>query len=155
LSEALNFIHENGYHHNDVSPKNIMFDKAAKRAFLIDFGLASEEGKAIKGFRGTASYAHRDIFQKFPHFSWKPTPKFDRTSLAFSMAALSNGGKRLWNSYQPARLDKERKEAIKLWAGKRTTAAATRLGEVGFSENWLRWCQDEETADDDDNDNGA
>ena len=71
------------------------------------------------------------------------------------MAALSNGGKRLWNSYQPARLDKERKEAIKLWAGKRTTAAATRLGEVGFSENWLRWCQDEETADDDDNDNGA
>jgi hypothetical protein len=156
LSAALEFIHANGYYHNDVSPKNIMFGRTGttEGAFLIDFGLASEVGKFIKGFRGTASYAHREIFQKYPYVSWQPKSKFDRTSLAFSMAALSNGGKRLWNSYQPAKLDDERREAIKLWTGKRTTAAIGRLQTVGFLEEWMKSCEDGETAEeDDDNDN--
>jgi serine/threonine protein kinase len=143
LSTALAFIHENGYYHNDISPKNIMFDTRGNTAFLIDFGLASEAGKNIKGFRGTASYyAHRVIFQMYPYVSWKPAPEYDRTSLAFSMAALSNGGKRLWNSYQPANLDNARKVASKLWAGKRTAAAKGKLQDVGFSNEWSNWCED-------------
>jgi serine/threonine protein kinase len=76
LSTALAFIHDSGYCHNDISPKNIMFGKtgSTEGAFLIDFGLASEAGKNIKGFRGTASYAHRVIFQMYPYVSWKPAP---------------------------------------------------------------------------------
>jgi hypothetical protein len=52
------------------------------------------------------------------------------------MAALSDGGKRLWNSYQPANLDDARKLAIKLWASKRTAAATGKLKDVGFSNEW-------------------
>ena len=101
LSEAFDYVHENGFLHNDVSPQNIMVDKKGQ-AFLIDFGLASKENEKIKGFRGTASYAHRAIFRKYPSTEWVSKPEFDKTSLAFSMAAMSTDGmQELWKSFQP------------------------------------------------------
>jgi hypothetical protein len=54
-----------------------------------------------KVFRGTASYAHREIFQKYPSASWYSVQVYDKTSLAFSMAVLSTGGKGLWNYRVP------------------------------------------------------
>lgn len=140
LSKALEFIHCNGFLHNDISPKNILFDCAKNEAFLIDFGLASRTDEKIKGFRGTPRYAHRWIFGKYPRAEWKSQPAFDNTSLAFSMTILSNKGRALWNSFQP--VSAQAKTEFAGWADARSSTASARLKDLNFPEEWLKWCED-------------
>lgn len=87
LVDALKFIHGRGYCHNDISPKNILFNEAKEQPFLVDFALASEQEDKIKGFRGTACFAHRSIFAKYPSVAWNSKSLYDYTSLALRMAA--------------------------------------------------------------------
>jgi hypothetical protein len=144
-SSALKFIHDKGFRHNDVSPKNIMFDRTKDSAFLIDFGLASKSDENIKSFRGTARYAHRSIFRKYPQEKWISEPSFDNTSLAFSMAGLLNGGKSLWNSFQQFTINEEKPAQTKFftaWADNRSNVAWSRLQLAGFTDEWKRWCGD-------------
>jgi serine/threonine protein kinase len=49
IAEALDFVHAKHYNHNDVSPKNIMFD--GEKAFLIDFGFASSHQDKARALR--------------------------------------------------------------------------------------------------------
>jgi serine/threonine protein kinase len=50
LTEALESVHENAYFHNDISPKNLLWDRNADRAFLSDFGLASRSKNKVFAF---------------------------------------------------------------------------------------------------------
>jgi len=84
-------VHEKGYLHNHVSPKNMMYNEYKEKAFLIDFGLASKVNETLSGFRGTPLYAHHSIFTHYPNKTWCPKSGYGFTSLAFSMAILSNG----------------------------------------------------------------
>jgi hypothetical protein len=117
-------------------------DKGTPKVFLIDFGLASGRDEKIKGFRGTARYAHRSIFYKYPRKVWVSDAAFDCSSLAFSMAALSSQGKAPWSSFQPISSIKE-SQYFDLWAISRSDTALKCLEEIGFLGDWLCWCQDE------------
>jgi hypothetical protein len=140
LAAALDFVHKCGYNHNDVTPKNILFDQSKERVFLIDFGLASSHSDKIKGFRGTPHYAHRAVLLKHLSETWTPEKAHDKSSLAFSMAVLSKHGKDLWKSFQP--LNAELNEDLKAWAEERSSVAWGSLKEVGFSRDWETWCFD-------------
>jgi len=135
LVAALDFIHGRGYNHNDVSPKNIMFDRSRGKVFLIDFGLASLHSKTIKGICGTPRYAHRDVFGKYPSKQWQAKPLYDKSSLAYSMADLSRNGQHLWKSFQPfdfaADKNAERKVDFNSWAEKRSSTAWSSLQWLG------------------------
>jgi serine/threonine protein kinase len=138
LVDALSFIHERGFHHHDVSPKNIMFNNRTQEAFLIDFGLAARDTDSLKGFRGTTLYAHSFIFGQYPRKLWKSEPKYDYTSLALSMAVLSKGGKCPWKQFDPRYLDD-----IEDWVTERSRTAWTCLEDGGFAEgDWKNWCED-------------
>ena len=80
----------------DVSPNNMMFKESTQTPFLVDFGIAAGKDEALKGFYGTRLYAHSFIFLQYPRKEWKSKPKNDYTSLALSMATLSNNGKCPW-----------------------------------------------------------
>lgn len=146
LVSALRFVHEQGYSHNDVSPKNILFDQTKGNAFLIDFGSASSHLDKIKGFHGTPRYAHRAIFRMYPGRKWSPKPEYDNSSLAFSMAVLPNQGKYLWKSFQPCNIsgkeNEERKKELNSWSAKRSSIAWCRLKQIGFTSDWESWCSD-------------
>jgi Protein kinase domain len=88
LSKALQSVHACEYFHNDVSPKNLLWDRIADRAFLSDFGLASKGGERVFGVRGNLLYIHRDIYEQHPAKAWIPEAKYDNVALYFSLAAV-------------------------------------------------------------------
>ena len=140
IKKALDFVHQNGYVHNDVSPKNIVVVNWEK-AVLIDFGLASEQGTMLKGFRGTNCFVHRSIFKTYPRKMWRPMPAYDVTSLGFTMAALARGGPVCWSSF---RLRKETAETVAKevweWAEKRLEMAQGILKDKKCPPEWNEWC---------------
>jgi tRNA A-37 threonylcarbamoyl transferase component Bud32 len=80
LSRALDAVHDSNYFHNDISPKNLLWDRIAERAFLSDFGLASKNGETVYGARGNLLYIHRDIYEHYPAKPWTPKAKYDRVA---------------------------------------------------------------------------
>jgi serine/threonine protein kinase len=147
LTLALQFVHEKGYLHNDVSLKNMMYNEEKEKAFLIDFGLASKVNEKVTGFRGTTIYAHHSIFTQYPNKTWCPKSEYDFTSLAFSMAVLSNGGKCTWKPATPfdpvIKKNEDRINDLRLWAKKRSLAALGFLEKGGFSGGpWTEWADD-------------
>lgn len=148
LVAALDFIHGQGYNHNDISPKNILFDRFGGKAFLIDFGLASHHSETMKGFCGTPRYAHRGVFGMYKGNEWKAEPVYDKSSLAYSLADLSRSTvKHLWKSFQPFDLsadeNAEEKVDFNAWVEKRSSTAWSLLEEGGFSDGefaWKSWC---------------
>ncbi len=142
ISAALDFIHSRGFTHNDVSPKNILFNELQQEPFLIDFGLAKHVSVTIKGFCGTHRYAHPAVFSNYPQKPWKAEPLYDKSSLAFSMVVLSNNGNHLWKSFQPFDMTKnaELQEAFESWAKKRASISLECLKQLDFSHDWLSWC---------------
>lgn len=147
--KVLENVHKKKVTHNDPSPKNLLIDESGK-LLLVDFGLATMLTEVVKGFRGTASFTHSSIFDRYPNNKWRdqmPREQFDMTSLAYSMAVISNGGKQLWKSFQPCDFTTKggelRKADFKSWVSKRSTRAWSQLQKVGFPEQpWKAWCED-------------
>lgn len=48
LLEYLHPIHQNGVIHNDIKPKNVLYDPVAKKTYIVDFGCAEEIGTTIQ-----------------------------------------------------------------------------------------------------------
>lgn len=55
ILEALGYVHEQGFLHRDISPDNILLDRASGRPVLIDFGASRKEvtrkSRAVSGLR--------------------------------------------------------------------------------------------------------
>ena len=96
------------------------------RAFLIDFGFATEGSKKRYGFVGS-QYTHGDIFEKYPNEEWYPKKEYDLCSLGFSMAVLVNRGEVEWDmgrfprypmkNYWNEKIDQRRQAAIRIIGG--------------------------------------
>ena len=140
LVHALSFIHEKGFHHHDVSPKNIMFNSSTGKTFLIDFGLAAKKNEKLYGFYGTTLYAHSSIFRMYPRKPWTSMPEYDYTSLALSMAVLSENGRKCpWKQFSPKETD-----GFDYWKRERSNTAWNCLKGADFDEAvWKKWCMEE------------
>jgi hypothetical protein len=105
----------------------------------------------MKGFNGTPCYTHRAVYRMFPGKEWEPKDQYDKSSLAFSMAALSQPDKRhLWKSFPPFDIADARNTNLKndwlAWVEDRSTVAWTRLASLGFEEPvWKPLCFDSDT----------
>ena len=135
MKAALDFVHRSGYLHNDVTPKNIVIVDE-KYPMLIDFGIATKKGETVKGFRGTACFVHRSVFEKFSRRAWKPNESHDFTSLGFTMAALAARKPLPWPYFHPGRA-KEGDEFLQ-WATNRLKIARKNL--KNHPKDWMGWC---------------
>ena len=145
LRTALASIHEKGYVHNDISPKNIIVHK--DEPYLIDFGIASKTDKQIKGFRGTPHFMAKTIFMKYPWTEWTPKSDFDFCAFALSMAWLSGQiikGNKTWNSFQPCKVGgqeyKDNEESLNDWANSRYETAKANFDSLG--DDFAEWIND-------------
>ncbi len=62
LVEALDHLHDNGVIHGDLKPSNVIVDIDG-HAKLLDLGIATLPGEAIKGFKGTLGYAAPELLR--------------------------------------------------------------------------------------------
>ena len=142
LLSALHYMHSKGFHHRDVSVHNIMIDRQTDEPFFVDFGLSCDDKKMENGFVGNPRFAHREIFEKYPSQAYSPEPKYDRSALAFSMAALASKGYCPWVSFQPRTLNKDRRIEFYAWADQRSEKAWKCLKGSTFGEDWRVLCFD-------------
>ena len=147
LKCAVDYIHQKGYIHGDITPDNILYSSTREGPVLADFGLAvTKGGEKIKGFKGTPLYAHAEIFLKYPSKPWDPKEEHDFTSLSFSMAAMLSGSRRPWPAVQPCNVDKKNHEAdferLKTWIENRSGKAKDQLKNAQFTDEWMNWCDD-------------
>ena len=142
LFAAVDYMHSKGFHHRDISVDNIMIDPQTLEPFFVDFGLSCNKTKLEKGFVGSPRFTHREIFEKYPSDKYYPDPKYDKSALAFSMAALSRKGHCPWVSFQPRTLNKDRRQEFEAWADQRSEKAWKCLEDSTFKEEWKVWCFD-------------
>ena len=75
MASALDYAHNLGVIHRDVSPANILIEKSSKRVLLTDFGIARDAGQpitvanAIMGTRGYHSPEHAQSAARVTHLS--------------------------------------------------------------------------------------
>jgi hypothetical protein len=95
VRHALKHAHGKGVFHLDVRPSNIIVRRKLSRTtltfdvMLSDWGCAKLRGDQMKGFWGSVAFAHDEIHMNAQSTrAWKPMPKYDFASLAFTMVAL-------------------------------------------------------------------
>jgi hypothetical protein len=94
---ALDFAHEKGVFHLDVSPRNIIYHNDC--FILIDWGCAACDGESVTGFRGSLPFAHADVHAKENTMSWHPEKKHDAASLLFTVCALNVANSVPWADF--------------------------------------------------------
>ncbi|MFZ1513130.1 MAG: serine/threonine-protein kinase, partial [Tabrizicola sp.] len=92
MLDALNHVHEQGLLHRDISPDNILLDKATGQPILIDFGASRKEvtrkSRAVSGLRVVKDgYSPQEFYV---HGS-KQAPCSDLYALAASFYHLISG----------------------------------------------------------------
>lgn len=113
---GLEYMHNNGFVHKDVSPKNIMVRQQSNepdRAILIDFSIASKVREKCPGREGNLQTMHIACMK---HDFWYPDGRHDMVSLAYTMAIMCNNGTTPWTqlcaaSTKPAQISDRQKEA--------------------------------------------
>jgi serine/threonine protein kinase len=106
---ALAQVHAAGVVHGDLSPDNVMLSADARRATLLDFGLASWPGAPpmpAGPFRGTLLYAAPEIAR-----GETPDARSDWFALAASLLHVASGE-------PPRKADTQ--AAMLLWAGEQS-----------------------------------
>ena len=109
MLKALEVMHGEKIHHNDIAPKNIVVVRKGRgsEAVLVDFGDATSPGEKLKGFVGHVHYVHDDVFRKYPSKDWTPEDMHDKAALAYTMAAVFGGGEATWDMKVFPRCDME------------------------------------------------
>jgi Protein kinase domain len=140
LINCLAHVHNKGFAHNDISPKNIMVHPQTRHAMLIDFGLAAPLRTDIVGFRGNVLYAHRSIFAFYGvSTKWICNTGNDEASLALSLAVISNNGVCPWRP--PRKFWLSNSGRMDTWATERWEIASDQLHEAGLlADPWKGWC---------------
>ncbi|MFH1914416.1 MAG: protein kinase [Pseudomonadota bacterium] len=83
VAKAINFLHQNGIYHRDISPSNIIWEETYNRPVLIDFGMAQLANKAMGTF-AQSGYAAPEVRVDNP--IW--TAKADVYAFGKTMKAL-------------------------------------------------------------------
>jgi hypothetical protein len=93
LLENLSYIHKNNVIHNDIKPKNVLYDPVAKKIHIVDFGCAEEVGTRIQ-FRdiNTAKFAIEYMPPEYLQDA-NLTNKTDVYSLTLSLAEILGANK--------------------------------------------------------------
>jgi serine/threonine protein kinase len=108
LLDALGYVHAQGYLHRDISPDNILLDRATGEPVLIDFGAARKEvtrkSRALSGLRvvkdgyspqefyisGSRQGPHSDLYALAATFCHLITGESPKTSQE-RLSAIANG----------------------------------------------------------------
>ncbi|KAG7365583.1 hypothetical protein IV203_038787 [Nitzschia inconspicua] len=121
------------------------------QVFLVDFGSACGIGVKLYGFHGTPSYAHKDIFGRYPGIAWtvdKDGEKYDYFSLALTLCALKSGGKAKWSmeGFPRSMSSKGVRQELQQKLGERKDAAKAIIDRSKSAKKlqWLGWLFDEE-----------
>ena len=95
-SRGLDFLHECGFVHNDLSSKNIMVKNG--KVVLLDFSIASKIGDATFAGQGNLQTMHRAChgccgftFTDDGCSMWYPEGCHDNVSLAYAIVIMRNG----------------------------------------------------------------
>ncbi|MDR3442281.1 MAG: protein kinase [Legionella sp.] len=93
LLECLGSIHEHKVIHNDIKPKNVLYDPVAKKVHIVDFGCAEEAGARIQ-FKdiNTAKFAIEYMPPEYLQGECV-TDKTDVYSLTLSLAEILGANK--------------------------------------------------------------
>jgi len=92
IRQALNFLHECGFVHNDVSSRNIMVK--GDTAILIDLSIATKIGEATYKLQGNLQTMHRACHGGCPNTGrntgnkWYPDGCHDDVSLAYTVVIM-------------------------------------------------------------------
>ncbi|KAG7362459.1 protein kinase domain containing protein [Nitzschia inconspicua] len=158
IDDALKFIHRCKIYHLDVSPKNLVMvtrkvdGRDQHQVFLVDFGSAHAKGEKLYGFHGTPSYAHKDIFMKYPGKEWTVDmmgEKYDYFSFALTLCALKSGGTAKWSMEGfPRSMSTDVKNKFQQKLGERKDAAKAIIdtSKSAKKRQWLRWLSDDERS---------
>ncbi|KAG7339791.1 protein kinase domain containing protein [Nitzschia inconspicua] len=158
IDDALKFIHRCNIFHLDVSPKNLVMvtrkvdGRDQHQVFLVDFGSAHAKGEKLYGFHGTPSYAHKDIFMKYPGKEWTVDvmgKKYDYFSFALTLCALKSGGTAKWSMEGFPRsmsTDVKNKFQQKLRERQEAAKAVIDTSKSAKKRQWLRWLSDGERS---------
>jgi Protein kinase domain len=140
LINCLTYVHNKGFAHNDISPKNIMIHPQTRHTLLIDFGLAAPLRSDIVGFRGNVLYAHRSIFASYGNSTkWTCNRENDEASLALSLAVISNNGVCPWRP--PRKFWLSDIGRLDPWASERSEIALDQLRQADLLDApWEGWC---------------
>jgi hypothetical protein len=140
IGGALNYMHEKGIAHNDVTPYNLVVtgEGEAASVMLVDFGCACCLTENLAGFVGTPLFVHKDIFWKYPGKEWTPQKKYDFFSLALTLCALLKGGRAPWDADGfPCTIRDKMKEKLNEKMNERRRIAAEVINE-GPLDDWYK-----------------
>lgn len=89
LTDAVKYVHEKGYAHQDIKPENIMIERSTGLVKLIDFGLACSS-KCVSG-GGSRPWEPPEYFIPNPPNGLDAAQKHDVWSLGVVFYQLTNG----------------------------------------------------------------
>jgi serine/threonine protein kinase len=90
--------HAAGLVHGDVKPDNVLIDRDG-RALIGDFGLARDDGTAVRGLAGTPAYFAPELFRRAP-----PDHRSDQYALAVTVYEAIAGARPAQPPSRPAGL---------------------------------------------------
>lgn len=118
--DALALVHAQGVVHGDLSPDNVMLSADARRATLLDFGLAVWPGAPAMPpgpFRGTLLYAAPEVAR-----GEAPDARSDAFALAASLLHAASGEPPRAEGTQAAMLLAAGEQTIEPWARRAASA---------------------------------
>lgn len=99
LAEGLNYMHKNGFVHNDLRLPNVMFDPIKSNVYIIDFGLATKINEHVPDDVAMNEFAPERLTGE--RYSYKAQPASDVFSYGQVVYQFFTGSKRRYTVNEP------------------------------------------------------